>query len=66
MIGDYVLFGFAQTVVSTIGYTAGCQQFQLSIDSPSQQSTRPHEAPTTCLSPFDQTLRDTITRYYKE
>lgn len=27
MIGDYVLFGFAQTVVSTIGYTAECQQF---------------------------------------
>ena len=23
MIGDYVLFGFAQTVVSTIGYIAG-------------------------------------------
>ena len=28
MIGDYVLFGFAQTVVSTVLYGIKCQQYQ--------------------------------------
>ena len=62
MIGDYVLFGFAQTVVSTIGYIAGFpgQSTHLHIS----QSSRLHQVPTTCMSPFDQTPRDT--RYYKE
>ena len=47
------------------------QQNVSSINFPGQsthlhisQSSRLHQAPTTCMSPFDQTPRDT--RYYKE